>query len=102
MYTLKLIRGLSYCGIVTASRERPCVLVEEEELANAVVATGYFELIDVNPEAWPETEEGTVERMDTMTVKQLREYAKNIGVDLAGATKKEDILAILYKAIMRC
>lgn len=46
MYKLKLIKGLSYTGAVHATRDNPYVDVESKEAADAVVATGYFELVE--------------------------------------------------------
>lgn len=45
MYVLKLIKGLSYTGVVTATAERPIVMVEDEARARKALASGYFEQI---------------------------------------------------------
>ncbi|MCI8629397.1 MAG: hypothetical protein HFE57_07860 [Firmicutes bacterium] len=45
-YHLKLKKALSYCGIVTATKKQPDVFVEDEETANQILNTGYFELVE--------------------------------------------------------
>ena len=40
-----MIKGLSYTGAVHATKENPYVDVEDKKTADAVVATGYFELV---------------------------------------------------------
>lgn len=45
MYHLKLIKGLSYCGLVEATQKKPDVIIEDKATADAAVATGYFELV---------------------------------------------------------
>lgn len=44
MYHLKLIKALSYSGIVTATQKRPDVFTEDKAIADKAVATGYFKL----------------------------------------------------------
>lgn len=46
MYRLKLIKALSYSGIVTATKTKPFVIVPEKEQAEYLVSTGYFELVE--------------------------------------------------------
>lgn len=45
MYHLRLIKGLSYYGVVEASKEQPDVFVEDKNVADAAVASGYFVLL---------------------------------------------------------
>lgn len=45
MYHLRLIKALSYTGVVEATKQRPDVYVEDKAIADAAVATGYFKLI---------------------------------------------------------
>ncbi len=44
MYHLKLIKALSYSGIVTATQKRPDVFTKDKTIADKAVATGYFKL----------------------------------------------------------
>jgi hypothetical protein len=99
MFHLRLCKGLSYSGVVTATKQKPDVFVEDETIAKAAIATGFFTLVEgseiVPP---PVTPTGTVTKRDTMTVTQLKAYAKENGIDLGDAARKEDILAAIAKA----
>ena len=44
MYHLRLIKALSYSGIVEATKQRPDVFVKDKATADKAVATGYFQL----------------------------------------------------------
>lgn len=44
MYHLRLIKALSYSGIVEAIKQKPDVFVEDKATADKAVATGYFQL----------------------------------------------------------
>lgn len=44
MYHLRLIKALSYSGIVEATKQKPDVFVEDKATALSAVATGYFQL----------------------------------------------------------
>nr|DAL85267.1 MAG TPA: endoplasmic reticulum chaperone [Caudoviricetes sp.] len=93
MYKLKLKKALSYTGIVSATKEKPYVTVEDEATVNAAVASGFFEIVEVTETEKPKkTVTGTVGKLDVMTVPQLKEYAKTNNIDLTGASKKEEIL----------
>ena len=39
MYHLRLIKGLSYCGLVEASKIQPDVFVEDKAVADAALAS---------------------------------------------------------------
>ena len=45
MFHLRLCKGLSYMGIVRATKTEPDVYVPEEEKAKALVTSGYFEMV---------------------------------------------------------
>lgn len=94
MIKLKLKKALSYTGIVSATKEKPYVTVEDEATANAAVASGFFEVVELNAAEEPPkgTLTGTITKLDAMTVPQLKEYAKTNNIDLEGASKKEEIL----------
>ena len=49
-YHLKLVKALSYYGPVKATREHPDVFVEDEAIAQAAVASGYFRMVTGEPE----------------------------------------------------
>lgn len=101
MFHLKLCKGLSYSGIVSATKENPDVFVEEERTALAAVSTGYFRLLEVSAleeEDSQQTLTGPVTVLDVKTLAELKEYAKENGIELSGATKKEDVLAAIIQA----
>lgn len=47
MYHLRLNKALSYDGAVKATREKPDVYTNDEAVAIAAVASGYFDLIEI-------------------------------------------------------
>lgn len=100
MYHLRLCRGLSYTGVVTATREEPDVFTEDEAIAEQAVASGYFVLIEDDCEvAEPEQERDPYkkEQLDDMTVEQLRKVAAEVGVAETKGFKKADYVdAILW------
>lgn len=67
MYVLKLIKGLSYTGVVSATVERPIVMVEDEARARKALASGYFEQVKgPDPAPAPEPDPPAPEK-DTTT-----------------------------------
>ena len=101
MYKVKLIKGLSYTGAVHATKDNPYVDVESKEAADAAVATGYFELVeataDDNTDGEKNDNSGATD-LDKMTVPQLEAYAAEKGIDLAGASRKAEIIAKIAAA----
>ena len=100
MYHLRLCKGLSYSGVVSATKQAPDVFVEDEKTALAAVNTGYFKLVeggDIVPP--PVIPTGTITPLDVMTVQQLKEYSKEKNIDLAGASTKPEILDCIEKAL---
>lgn len=100
MYHLKLVKGLSYTGVVTATKQHPDVFVEDEATVKAAVASGYFKLI----EGEEETTDGGEEKepgktLEEMTVPELETYAVYKGVSLKGISKKADIIAKLKEEL---
>jgi hypothetical protein len=97
MYKLKLIKGRSYHGIVTATNKAPFVEVADEATAKKAVATGYFEIVSAPP---PQSNTGSSKQFDVtkMAERQLDAYAAENGIDLAGLTKKADKLAKILEA----
>lgn len=108
MYTLELIKALSYKGIVNATRENPFVTVEDSATADKAVATGYFRLVpdSVKPENQEDpkdqedpdgledmiTSEPDYEALAKLTKKELTEYANKHEVDISGCKTNADIL----------
>ena len=94
MYKLKLIKALSYRGVVKASIEHPFVETDDPAIADAAVATGYFELVENNKPAEPlaETSEPEPEdegkALEDMTVAELETYATYNNISLKSAKTK--------------
>ena len=105
MYHLKLMKALSFTGIVTATKKNPDVFLEDKATADAAVATGYFKLIEEAeepPEGGEEKEPGEGggdkepgKKLEEMTVPELETFAAYKGISLKGISKKADIIAKL-------
>ena len=105
MYHLKLMKALSFTGIVTATKKNPDVFLEDKATADAAVATGYFKLIEEAEEPTEggedkEPGEGGVDKepgkkLEEMTVPELETFAAYNGISLKGISKKADIIAKL-------
>lgn len=105
MYHLKLMKALSFTGIVTATKKNPDVFLEDKATADAAVATGYFKLIEEAEEPTEggedkEPGEGGVDKepgkkLEEMTVPELETFAAYKGISLKGISKKADIIAKL-------
>ena len=99
MLHLRLCKGLSYSGVVSATKDAPDVFVEDEAAALAAVSTGYFKIMeDASFTIPPAAPSGPVTTLDAMTVLQLRLYADANGIDLTGATRKDEILSRIADA----
>ena len=99
-YHLKLIKALSYCGVVKATQQHPDVFVEDKATADEAVATGYFNLLEGDeetPEDGDDKEQG--KKLEEMTVPELETFAAYKGVSLKGITKKADIIAKLREEL---
>lgn len=105
-YHLKLIRGLSYNGIVSATRQKPDVYVDDEAIAKAAVVSGYFRLVSSAEDATQDFAKGisdetmhsyTQEELENMSIDQLKEVAKSVGMVKTSGFKKADYVnAILW------
>lgn len=70
--------------------------VREVELTSAPLPDGHQALAEVEPPAeWFPTPDFRREVLSTMTVVQLRQYAKDHGVDLKGARLKAELITVL-------
>lgn len=113
MYHIKLIKGMSYSGAVTATRITPDVFIENEAEYVSAMKSGYF--VDLTGAA-EKAESGKenpaeefvkelgkenladVDSFSDMNVDELRAYAELNGISLAGAKKKADILNAIHEA----
>jgi len=94
MYRLKLIKALSYKGVVEATRKKPNVFVEDKNVADAAVATGYFKLLESEniPVQNNRTVIGCIDKtqLEDMKIDDLKRLAEEIGIDTTGFKKKAD------------
>ena len=97
MYKLRLIKALSYSGIVCATKDNPFVIVEDEAIANEAVASGYFELVTNDNETASEEEDTNTpaehKAVADMTVSELETFASANNISLKGISKKADMIA---------
>ena len=119
MFKLKLIKGRSYADAKgnKATAARPYLKVAEKEVADALVATGYFsfegEIIDeanANDANTGEDDSNAIADetntsdakeayIEKMTDKQLDTFAAAKGIDLTGLTRKADKVAAVQEAL---
>jgi len=105
MIRLRLIKGYSYTGVVSATKKQPFVDVETEAEAQAAVATGYFEVCASTPAEPPSGDDGAegdsvpdYEGLSEMTKDELTAYAKENNISLDGCKTKADILEAISVA----
>lgn len=102
MFHLRLIKALSYHGIVKATQEKPDVYTDDEAVAEAAVATGFFELVgspSQEQETQPEEAQEQGKTLDEMTVAELETCATYYGVSLKGIKGKANKVAALRAAL---
>jgi hypothetical protein len=107
MYHLRLIKGLSYSGAVSATKEHPDVFVEDEKRYQRAMASGYFEEVEIVQEEtsgdlktdFEGTSSGeTVDTFENMNLNELKAYASLGGIDISGLNKKEEIIEAIKTA----
>lgn len=100
MYHLKLIKALSYKGIVEATRKNPDVYTDDKATADEAVASGYFRLVEDSTE---ENENTSVEvsgkALSEMNISELETFAAYKGISLKGITKKANIIEKLKEEL---
>lgn len=99
MYHLRLLKALSYTGVVSATKNKPDVFVENKATADAAVATGYFKLVDSEESPAPPEDSTPGKTLEEMTVPELESYAAYHNVSLKGISKKADIIAKLKEEL---
>lgn len=104
MVKIKLIKAHSYNGIVKATREKP-IVEAEDEAAQALVATGYFEYCtpsapapDADNDAGSDDGVPDYEALSEMTKAELTAYATENDIDIAECKTKADILEAISVA----
>ena len=97
MYHLRLIKALSYTGLVSATQKNPDTFTEDKAIADGAVASGYFTLIE--DEAEEEQQEAKYHlnkaQLDEMKFDDLKKLAAGMGIDLTGIKKKADLVDAL-------
>lgn len=83
---LRLIKGLSYDGVVRASAAHPDVFVDDHEKYTALLESGYFEAL---PDAHTVTGHLCADFLGEMDEEQLDKLADDMGVDTTGKDKAE-------------
>ena len=102
MFHLKLKKSRSYTGYgVTATAAAPDIHIEDEAVAGALEASGYFALCsegvpDTLPPAPPT---GTITAIDAMNITQLRAYAKKNGLDISEAAPSGSPVEVVRQAV---
>lgn len=104
MYRIKLIKSLSYSGLVTATAASPYVDIEDDETAEKVLATGYFETVFAESKTLESTEEDadyhySGKTLDEMNVSELETFAAYKGISLKGIKKKDSIISKLREEL---
>lgn len=103
MYRIKLTKGLSYTGIVSATKEHPIVCVEDEAVAEQAIASGYFEPIGEAeaPEpapATPSDDSAFNKALEALNKAQLETLAAYHDISLAGCKSKGDYIDAIKAA----
>ena len=90
MYHLRLIKALSYTGLVSATQKNPDTFTEDKAIADGAVASGYFTLIkDEEQEAKYHLNKA---QLDEMKFDDLKKLAADMGIDITGIKKKADLV----------
>lgn len=97
-YHLRLSKGLSYHGVVSATKQRPDVYTDSKAVADRAVASGYFRLIQhgetPKPEPAAQTATLDAEQLSGMSASELRRLATEMGIETKGLGKPELVKAI--------
>lgn len=91
-YRLKLIKALSYTGVVSATKSNPYVDVTDKKTLEKAIATGYFESVAEDIPAYKTDDEIRGKKLREMSVSELETLASYKGVNIKGINKKADII----------
>lgn len=95
MYHLRLCKALSYTGIVSATKEKPDVFVEDKAIADKAIASGYFELVETKAQIEPTTPANASfdrNQLEEMKVDDLKRLAEDMGLNISDLKKKADLI----------
>lgn len=103
MFKLKLVKGLSYSGIVSATAKDPFVTVDSEETALAAVETGYFEIVE-RSENIPDGKNGESNSGENKDWKKLNKdeliaFANEHNIDVSSCKNQDERIAIIEAAL---
>lgn len=104
MARLRLIKARSYNGLVRATANAPFVDVDTDKDAQALVATGYFEVCgkSVPSAGSSEVEDGgsspDYDALSAMTKAELTAYAESNSINIEDCKTKADILEAISVA----
>ena len=93
---LRLIKGLSYDGVVRASAAHPDVFVDDPEKYTALLESGYFEAL---PDAYTVTGHLDTGFLGEMDEEQLDKLADDMGIDTTGKDKAEVVAAVAEEPV---
>ena len=93
MYHLKLCKGLSYYGVIQATKKNPDVFVEDKEIADKVMKSGYFKMVGTD-EKNISVEKAHLDReqLEVMRLDDLKKLAEDMEIDTSGLKKKSDFI----------
>ena len=102
MYKLKLIKGLSYRGgkdgKVKVTRDKPFCVVENLEEAEALLASGHFQMV-AEPKALEEKGQKEPKAVKDMTKEELITFALINGIDISLCKNNDERKAVITKAL---
>lgn len=87
---LKIAKTTTYNGRVLVPGEE---LTVNAQRADKLVERKLAEIVDEEPD------QGVDDELDGMTVDELKEYAREAGVDLKDVTRKADMIEAIRKAM---
>lgn len=97
MYHLKLSKGLSYRGIVSATKKKPDVYIEDKDIYKKALSTGYFEDVSggsaLNTGEYKKTSPAYGGKtLDEMNTSELETFAAYKNVSLKGIRKRDAMI----------
>lgn len=102
MFKLKLVKGLSYSGIVSATAKDPFVTVDSEETALAAVETGYFEIVE-RSENIPDGKNGESKEAHKdwkkLNKEELIAFANEHNIDVSSCKNQDERIALIETAL---
>ena len=93
MYHIKLCKALSYYGAVQATKETPDVFIENKEIADKAIESGYFKMVEAYEKSITEDKSHyDRKQLEDMKLDELKQLAEDMGIDISGLKKKSDFI----------